>query len=922
MGKRRIDTATLARNAFEVTGRRETVAQSEWHGRNWDLNVDLSDLTVASKGAVLTVKSEDAASLTVRRRFFRWSLRGQQFDPIALPGLRRSDAANLKNAIQRLSISRKLAGAVRWHDSVTTKLNVHIRGQRWIPRETIEQLNGTQPDGALLDAIRYFKCMDLLSEEELLAASFVDVDLNLICGLVNQWILGAELQTESTFLESIEKSPLTEEQARAVLTFDNRVHVLAAAGSGKTSVMVARAGYAVKKGIVTPDRILVLAFNKAAALELQDRITERFEAAGINASGLKASTFHAFGLRVIGEATGKKPRLASFLDQGQDIKMILEIVHELRDSSPVFRYQWDLYRLLFSNIPNDIEGGTPDGHAKATSTRPSRVGFQTFGGEIVKSEGERMIANFLFLGGVEYEYEREYSIDVADATHSQYRPDFYYPSADLWHEHWALDQNGIPPSSFDGYAESKEWKKKIHALCETSLIETTWEGIMHGDGLEQLRVDLESHGIAFDWNPDRPIANQWARPLDHEQLARFIRSFMSHVKSNDWSRADLEGKLNSEAMHLDNERTRRFLSLYWKIHRSWDERLKKESAVDFEDMLVQAARHLQAGLGDLGYDLVMVDEFQDASQARALLVQGLLKQPNRYLLAVGDDWQSINRFAGADVSIVQDFEKWFGTGPQLSLTKTFRCTQAISDSARDFIIKNPSQLVKKMESIQKQTGIPIKIIQTPNTGSAIAAYLTRLSKQVEDQGNAPDTAPCTVDILGRFNHQRDLLPEDLPENLKVRFRTVHSSKGLEADYIIVLGMSTGRYGFPSGITDDPILQLAMPKPEDFPHAEERRLFYVALTRARKGVTLIGPPGNLSPFLLELMPDEEHADAARSETVAVEGGISITICPECRAGTLVELQGPNGRFLACSTFPACTATLSLKPSPAIAKREDT
>lgn len=887
--------------------------ESEWSARRWNITVLPDALSISRKSETMTFSGLQVEGLDLRRRFFRWQIRGPQFSPISLPGLKREQALSLRIAIRRLSISKRLLEALRWHNTVVRTLDPHIVEQRWIPREKIEKLSREQPKGGLFELARRFDCLTLLTPKEFHATRMVDADLSLICDQVNQWILGAEFQTQAEFLNTIEKTPLTREQARAVLTFDNRVHVLAAAGSGKTSVMVARAAYAVKKRIVSPDKILVLAFNKAAAKELQERISHRFQAAGIDASGVKASTFHSFGLRVIGEATGRKPRLASFLDQGKDVEMVLRIVDELRDASPAFRYQWDLYRLLFANAPNDVKDGEPDGNIRATATRKSQAGFQTFGGEVVKSEGERMIANFLFIAGVEYKYEKKYPVDVANATHSQYHPDFYYPSADLWHEHWALDRNGIPPPSFSGYAQSMWWKRNIHALCETSLLETTWTQIMHGDGLEQFQKDLESHGIALDWNPDRPIANQWVRPIEHEQLARFIRSFMSHIKSNDWSRDDLEQRLAGEAKHLDNERTRRFLNLYWQIHEAWNKHLKIDDAVDFEDMLVQAARHLQRGKGDLGYDLVMVDEFQDASQARALLVQGLLKYPNRFLLAVGDDWQSINRFAGADVSIVQDFQEWFGMGPELRLTRTFRCTQVVSDLAREFITRNPSQLKKPMRSIQQQPGIPINIVQNSSSGDVIRTYLRDLSEMVKRGEIESEHGLVSVDVLGRFNHQRELLPSEVLENLQVRFRTVHSSKGLEADFIIVPEMTIGRYGFPSGIADDSILQLAMPKPEDFPHAEERRLFYVALTRARKGVTLIAPPGKLSPFIVELLSEGNSVLGAGVERLTIEGESEIRICPGCQSGTLVERNGPYGKFLGCTNYPGCRTKVNLAGS---------
>ena len=878
--------------------------QSKWSTKRWGITISPVALTFSREGETLTISGSETQGLALQNSAFRRQICGPHVSPIRVPGLRRSEARALRDAVRRLSISKPLSEALKWHHKATRTFNHHINEQIWIPRETIELLDRERPERELLKLVRRLKCLNLLAPNELAAVTFVDADLELISHQVNQWILGAELQTEAKFLSTIEKSPLTDEQSRAVITFDNRVHVLAAAGSGKTSVMVARAAYAVKKRIVAPDRILVLAFNNAAAKELQERITERFTRAGIESSGVKASTFHAFGLSVLGKATKKKPRLASFLDQGNDVAKILEIVDELSDKNMSFRVQWDMYRLLFANTTGKVDEFEPDGYDAETANR----GYRTFSGVLVKSEGERTIADFLFLGNIEFEYEKKYPVDTADEEHSQYHPDFYYSAIDTWHEHWAIGRDGLPPSSFEGYAESMAWKKNLHLEHRTPLIETTWAEIMHGNGLEILRDHLVGSGIVWDWDPDRTPLDSWATPMAHDSFAKFIRGFMAHVKANGWTRGDLEKKLKNEAQHLNNTRTSRFLDIYWQIHDAWNEKLREEHAVDFEDMLILAATHLQNAQGDQGFDLIMVDEFQDVSQARALLVQGMLKSPSRYLLAVGDDWQSINRFAGADVSIVQDFEAWFGRGPQLSLTNTFRCTQVICDTARNFIVKNPAQLVKPMRSTQPDSGMPIKIIQSSDSSAAIGKYLDELSKKVKRKEIPSKRGSVSVDILGRYNRQRLLVPREIPDNLEVKFRTVHGSKGLEADFIIIPELFKGKYGFPCEVIDDPLLQLAMPKPELFPHGEERRLFYVALTRARRAVVLIGPSGNLSPFIVELFPDEDGT----TSSFDFEGKPRIRSCPVCRTGSLVERAGRYGTFTGCSNFPRCLARPEINP----------
>jgi len=867
---------------------------SKWSGRDWDVTITTAGMTAVQSGRTITVSSSEASRVEARRRWFRWSLYDDGHPVVRLRGINRADAAKLRLSLRVLELTPEIANALSWRDAVTAAVDGALAEQRWLPTEIIDDFERRRPTPGLAERIRDAGAETAISSEEVEAAAFIETDLQDLAARTNERVMEAELVSRRPFFDSIEKTALTDEQARAVVCFDNRVQVLAAAGSGKTSVMVARAAYAVSRGFVRPDRILLLAFNRNAARELQERIEARFAAAGIPSEGIRASTFHSFGLDVIGRATSRKPRLAKWIDEGEDARMVLRIVDELRDADETFRYRWDLYRLLFAHAPTKLETHEPDGYDSTTRQN----GYRTFGGDIVKSHSERLIADFLYLNGVEYEYECPYSVDVADASHSQYRPDFYYPAIDVWHEHWALDQQGNPPAEFDGYAAGIAWKRELHSRHGTQLIETTWGDVMFRDGLEKLRVELTRRGVVLDWNPDRPLNDVWAKPMKHEDLARFVRTFMTHVKSNSWTRDALEARLTSELTRLNGFRSRLFLDIYWEIHGEWERRLAEDHAVDFEDMLVQAADHLEAGSVECPFDLIMVDEFQDASRARARLVRGLLRKPGRYLLAVGDDWQSINRFAGADLSVMTGFHDWFGKGHQLPLTTTFRCTQTICDVASSFVSKNPNQFKKPMRAAHG-AGAPVRIIRSEDSGRALVDYLNELSGAISS-GEVPSGAagPVTVDVLGRYRFERDVLPRNVPANLRVTFRTVHGSKGLEADFVVVPGLASGTYGFPSTIADDPVLDLAMPAPEDFEHAEERRLFYVALTRARRGVALITPTQRMSPFAIELLDDPNVVvDGAQVEEVEV--------CGVCHQGVMVQRRSRFGPFLGCSRFPACT-----------------
>ncbi|MGN6330702.1 MAG: UvrD-helicase domain-containing protein [Motilibacteraceae bacterium] len=878
------------------------------HGR-WRLE-ELEDrfrLTVGD--ATHEFVGADVARLRVAGGWLRASVQVQGLEPSRLKGLRKAEAGVLRSALEaavlRAAARPALEAALRWRAEVQRTAEAARAQGRWITTETTRALLATRPGPDVVETVERAAARQAgpRTTDEVTAARFLLADLPAWIAARNEEIFQQVRTEHAAFFERVESRPLTEEQARAVITYDNRVHVIAAAGSGKTSVMVARAAYAVMRGLVAPDRVLLLAFNKAAAEELGRRVEARFTALGLPTQGIRATTFHAFGLSTIAAATGRKPRPAPWLDSGQDVERVCRIVDELRDTSPGFAYRWDLFRLVYARAGESATDGEPDGW----DPKARAPGFRTANGEVVKSQGERMIADFLFYNGVAYEYERAYVHDTADVEHSQYRPDFYYPQADLWHEHWALDADGAPPPEFHGYADGMRWKRGVHARYRTSLVETTWAQIMSPSGLDDLGRALQDRGIALDWDPDRAVAA--GKPLEHEDLARLIRAFMTHVKSNSLSREELEARVGRRTPAAARPRARLFLELYAAVAQVWDEQLRREGFVDFEDMLVDAAGHLEAGRAARSFDLVMVDEFQDVSQARARLVKALVGEPGKHLLAVGDDWQSINRFAGADLSVMTRFAEWFGDGPTLRLQTTFRCPQTLCDTASAFVAKNPRQLRKVVRSAQVRPGPQVRLVrvaQREQLRQAVGAELSRIAAAARSEPSGGTRV--SVDVLGRYGFDRDLVPASRHPGLQLTFRTAHGSKGLEADYVLLPNVTDGVHGFPSGIQDDPVLGLAMVDPDPHPHAEERRLFYVALTRARREVTLLTVVGHESPFVVELLED------GLLDVGSAEAGPAPEVCPTCRKGVLVQRNGKYGPFVGCSTFPRCGFTRKIGGTP--------
>jgi len=713
-----------------------------------------------------------------------------------------------------------------------------------------------------------------------------------------------ELQACKGLFDRIEGKPLTEEQARSVICFDNRVQVVAAAGSGKTSTMVAKAVYAVHRGFAPPERIVMLAFNKKAAEELQSRAQKAFKRAGLNEVSVEAATFHSLGLRIIGQVTQAKPKVPEWaIDPARGVKKLGELVEGLKARSTVFSKNWDLYRCVFGrDMPKVWD-------------KQGKEGFRTLDGKSVRSQEEATICNWLFYHGVDYLYEEPYQFPTATVSHAQYCPDFYYPSINLYHEHFALDADGNPPAHFKRYLAGVDWKRKLHRQRGTDLIETTSHQVRTGEAFESLENELRGRGIALGFDPNRRPLDEDQSPIEARELLLLMRSFISHYKSNSLTEDVLRTRLETVPSESFRYRYSLFVEIAVLILDAWDEALSREGGVDFEDMINLAAEYLEAGRCESLYDLVMADEFQDASRARARLCRALVQRPGHHLFAVGDDWQSINRFAGADVSVMTDFGEWFGSGQILKLEQTFRCPQALCDVSSQFVSKNPVQISKRVKSFTPALGPALHAFQVnyrSGLATAIKEFIQTLAEGVRN-GSIPlgRSGKVSVYILGRYNHQKDYLPtelDSLSDRLEVSFDTVHRSKGREADYIILPEMiSTRGASFPDLRGEPPVLNLVMPHGDSYPDGEERRLFYVALTRARRSVAMFTVRGKCSSFLRELV--EDNAVVIRG----MDGeAIHEEACPVCDSGVLILRQGYNA-FYGCSNYPRCCYTKQVQSS---------
>lgn len=728
----------------------------------------------------------------------------------------------------------------------------------------------------------------------------------------NENFVQAELQTHKEFFDSVEKTLLTEEQRRAVIIMEDRNLLVAAAGSGKTSTVVGKVGYALLSEYVTPDQVLVLAFNNSAANELEDRINNRLKNI-LSDKLLKVKTFHALGLEIIAQVENVKPTVPDYVAGVGGKKMISDLIDGLLKADAMFLLNWVLFRSIYWRSAKDpanfdsIEKWNQ--YVKETGDYVDKqCAYQTLNGELVKSQGELAIANWLFIKGVNYEYERPYQYKTADREHRQYHPDFYFADIDCYLEHYALNEQGLPPPAFgEKYLQSMEWKRALHAEKGTDIFETYFSEFVSGKMFEKIESELTRRGVKFEPRSNKEILDR-VNQHQKEQANEFyglLLTFMKHAKSN---KATQKSLVLAAKCHSQPARASIFVQIIMKIMEQYAKKLLDDDSVDFEDMIINAAEYANEGRYKHSFQLILVDEFQDISRARADLIKGLLRNaPGCKLFAVGDDWQSIYRFAGSDISIFTGFANHFGVTATNFLTQTFRSNQGIADVAARFVQENSAQVKKSVVSIDK-TRKQVIAIRKVEGKESVPGHINDCLQEI-DQISRSAKQVRTVYFLGRYGYQRpaelEQLKEKFSSNLILEYKTIHSSKGLQADYVVLLGLQSGKYGFPSLIADDPLLGLVMPNPETFPHAEERRLFYVALTRARHGVYILASKYAPSAFMEELERTAEISEMLRYPET--EGGPEVERCPQCKQGRIMKRNGKRGPFLGCSEYPSCNYT---------------
>ncbi|MFZ6813711.1 UvrD-helicase domain-containing protein [Undibacterium sp. Rencai35W] len=727
----------------------------------------------------------------------------------------------------------------------------------------------------------------------------------------NDQFINAEKVQWADFFKNVEKSELTDEQQIASIVHEDRNLLVAAAGSGKSSTLVAKVGYAIKKGYIKPEQVLALAFNNDAAKELSERLDKRLKLP------IKAQTFHSLGNEIIKNTLGRRSLLTN---NSSELQKLLDT---LLIDSPGYRTLFYLYHAAFCITEPEQEHTS----VQAYETYIRRVGefdkdrkiwgVPTLRGGVVRSFEELSIANWLHVQGIEYRYESFYPHDVTHLGWTKYEPDFCYVLPDgrtIYHEHFALRPDGTSPFG-QSYVESAKQKRALHKKYGTLCFETTSAGFKNGRIFTDLQAALDAHGIPFAPMTHEAIADTLkGNPL--KEFTKLAGALIAHAKEGGLT----EESIRQRAQKLRNQlRTQSFLALFFPLWEKYEEYLKRTRKIDFADMIGEAAALASRKEFPSPYKFILVDEFQDISRGRANLVRALLDlHPDSVLFGVGDDWQSINGFAGSDLSIMRQFETEFGRSATNYLSLTFRSNQGISNVAAMFVSENGTQIKKSVKSIQPKTKDVVRLTEfngLDDQRKKIASKLGELAEKASIENRV-----ISVMLLGRYKYTTTeaITDEQVKEwNLTFAGRlkiirkekkkdgeivdaaldTVHSSKGLESDFVLVHSLQAPFQGFPCNIEDDPLLTLVLPDREPFSYAEDRRLFYVALTRAKEEVTLFVSRGQASPFAIELLGKKYRG------MVTFEGLLNPPeICTTCGQGYYVPRPGKRGPFLGCSSFP--------------------
>ena len=801
----------------------------------------------------------------------------------------------------------------------------------------------------------------------------------------NERYINQELKDNSDLFDDLDGKSLDSQQREAIVVDEDAVKVIAGAGSGKTFTIQGKVKYLTEKRDVDPSEILAISFSNASVDDLKERIAEPID----------IKTFHKVGKDILTQynqysrpdTSALKRIIKRYLTKkalkNEDIsKKLIEFFSfyiNVPPSDDDIKYEGDLL---------DWQEGVDFSTLKRRFKNKQR---ETLNNEIVRSYEELYIANFLFIYGIKYTYEKIYSYpnknferefnkfkeflfsfneeipdelknditnDLLNLTDifeeyeiKDYLPDFYLDDYNIYIEHFGLNRNCenhlIGGKSSEEYVKEMEWKRKVHKKYGTTLIETFSYYQSENRLLTRLAEKLQAQGVEFneiDYKEVYRILLENKTIKEWEDFIVLLKTFIELFKGNNYDETkfkefyDYVGGLKDS---FSKDRTIAFLKIVEEIYNDYEAYLLKIKKIDFNDMINKASDCIVKNGLDLPYKYIIVDEYQDTSFTRYNLLRNICDSIGAKIMVVGDDWQSIYSFSGCDVNIFTKFDNFFDVCETRYIEKTYRNSQQLIDASSNFVMKNPDQTRKELKS-SKSLKYPIKLVNFDNDFDEILKF-ELIIKNIINQSTFKNKKILILgrnnkdifNLLKNFNVENEygkrkfeilgdedklrrnkfvkIVYRESPD-VNIEYRTVHQSKGLECDNVILINLKNWKAGFPNKMVDDPVLNFVKRNGDSFSYAEERRLFYVALTRTKNNVYLLAPYFKSSVFVQELKTDANvellNLEHNRLETLKniEKNGERYVIptklkCPVCKTGVvLLESfwnKGKLNRVLKCS-----------------------
>ena len=801
----------------------------------------------------------------------------------------------------------------------------------------------------------------------------------------NERYINQELKDNSDLFDDLDGKSLDSQQREAIVVDEDAVKVIAGAGSGKTFTIQGKVKYLTEKRDVDPSEILAISFSNASVDDLKERIAEPID----------IKTFHKVGKDILTQynqysrpdTSALKRIIKRYLTKkalkNEDIsKKLIEFFSfyiNVPPSDDDIKYEGDLL---------DWQEGVDFSTLKRRFKNKQR---ETLNNEIVRSYEELYIANFLFIYGIKYTYEKIYSYpnknferefnkfkeflfsfneeipdelknditkDLLNLTDifeeyeiKDYLPDFYLDDYNIYIEHFGLNRNCenhlIGGKSSEEYVKEMEWKRKVHKKYGTTLIETFSYYQSENRLLTRLAEKLQAQGVEFneiDYREVYRILLENKTIKEWEDFIVLLKTFIELFKGNNYDETkfkefyDYVGGLKDS---FSKDRTIAFLKIVEEIYNDYEAYLLKIKKIDFNDMINKASDCIVKNGLDLPYKYIIVDEYQDTSFTRYNLLRNICDSIGAKIMVVGDDWQSIYSFSGCDVNIFTKFDNFFDVCETRYIEKTYRNSQQLIDASSNFVMKNPDQTRKELKS-SKSLKYPIKLVNFDNDFDEILKF-ELIIKNIINQSTFKNKKILILgrnnkdifNLLKNFNVENEygkrkfeilgdedklrrnkfvkIVYRESPD-VNIEYRTVHQSKGLECDNVILINLKNWKAGFPNKMVDDPVLNFVKRNGDSFSYAEERRLFYVALTRTKNNVYLLAPYFKSSVFVQELKTDANvellNLEHNRLETLKniEKNGERYVIptklkCPVCKTGVvLLESfwnKGKLNRVLKCS-----------------------